>query len=751
MIVTNPVTKRRIKVGGKTYNELMNDKQHRTAITKQVRSLKRKGGYLSTLPITTDLFTEYFNKINPESDSTNDYVQMPDYTQADNEQIVIEMYFMSLVYIFLSKVSMETKQKQMQLSRSNMIQRLNDIDNNQWTVKWTQFSAKLNQTHQALFDVIFGGEKPNTMLDTMWNAYKIFVKGYCDPKYFDTMFDVHLNIYYVWKFNSTTANGGRKSGHKGGNANTSYIDKTLKLAIVRGAGTYMLKIFQRFANVDNDIKQGYENVATMTNMEYDNLFKEVTKRFKDIEVSTPKRVASIGQVHVATWDRQEWIIKFLKPRSIVNMYSEHIYVGSIAKELNLEQDIVNLIQYEMFQIVNEFDFNAEKLNIKKCLNLYKDISLSTIQLPNEGIVLNTPIKDLAITEAKDIRENPSKTPLFLRNSVPSPVIEELAKQQPSRPVSKKEWSNAVVRLPHLDYFFIMMTKANGESLQHFLQISNGAEICAKILPTMQILISKWFSNIFLNTPSGYFHADLHPGNIIVNPENDNVQLIDFGHVGILEENQKSFLLKVILKYLTIVVKAKSFRQEKEMVNSFAFIEAIKPLLQNILEYVDSMCHSTNANGTTYHLVSDNNRPIIIDTLVKFFIDDIKNKTLDSHIFGKFLDKLVKSLPSLEACQQNQLVDFMKGINLLQNTWTALIDKIKMDPNVYSRIQRKSNKTNMSVSVLDVFLTTTPKSKFMAILPIDGSFDLGSEYLNKVILRRKSPTIKNASNGQHIPI
>jgi ubiquinone biosynthesis protein len=44
---------------------------------------------------------------------------------------------------------------------------------------------------------------------------------------------------------------------------------------------------------------------------------------------------------------------------------------------------------------------------------------------------------------------------------------------------------------------------------------------------------------------GYFHGDLHPGNILVQPDG-TLGLIDFGLVGSLNERQRDHILDIMI-------------------------------------------------------------------------------------------------------------------------------------------------------------------------------------------------------------
>lgn len=63
-------------------------------------------------------------------------------------------------------------------------------------------------------------------------------------------------------------------------------------------------------------------------------------------------------------------------------------------------------------------------------------------------------------------------------------------------------------------------------------------------------ISKKLAIAFFNQAyrDGFFHADLHPGNIFVDNKG-NIVLLDFGIIGILSERDRNFIAKAILSFI----------------------------------------------------------------------------------------------------------------------------------------------------------------------------------------------------------
>ena len=49
---------------------------------------------------------------------------------------------------------------------------------------------------------------------------------------------------------------------------------------------------------------------------------------------------------------------------------------------------------------------------------------------------------------------------------------------------------------------------------------------------------------------GFFHADMHPGNLFVDPETSHVQAVDFGIMGRINKRERKFLAEILLGFIT---------------------------------------------------------------------------------------------------------------------------------------------------------------------------------------------------------
>ncbi len=49
---------------------------------------------------------------------------------------------------------------------------------------------------------------------------------------------------------------------------------------------------------------------------------------------------------------------------------------------------------------------------------------------------------------------------------------------------------------------------------------------------------------------GFFHADMHPGNLFINPKNGHIQAVDFGIMGRINKREQRFLAEILYGFIT---------------------------------------------------------------------------------------------------------------------------------------------------------------------------------------------------------
>lgn len=102
--------------------------------------------------------------------------------------------------------------------------------------------------------------------------------------------------------------------------------------------------------------------------------------------------------------------------------------------------------------------------------------------------------------------------------------------------------------------FFAMSKASG--LPIYKVTTTRENVCSK-LNLMSKLLKKWLDEALFG--KGYFHGDLHGGNVIYDEQQDKLQLIDFGNAEILSKLDRSGIIKLIagvgLKEETVLRRA----------------------------------------------------------------------------------------------------------------------------------------------------------------------------------------------------
>ena len=108
-------------------------------------------------------------------------------------------------------------------------------------------------------------------------------------------------------------------------------------------------------------------------------------------------------------------------------------------------------------------------------------------------------------------------------------------------------------IPEDCWFCFAMTVADGMPLSEIIEnhpelLKEDTVFRASLHRCLDILVYKFISNVILN---GFYHGDLHSGNIFFSYEKDCISLIDFGAVGTIDlfknDYDISILLKIIIK------------------------------------------------------------------------------------------------------------------------------------------------------------------------------------------------------------
>jgi len=156
------------------------------------------------------------------------------------------------------------------------------------------------------------------------------------------------------------------------------------------------------------------------------------------------------------------------------------------------------------------------------------------------------------------------------------------------------------------WFALTMTLAPGVPLSNLIEnklVENDTKYRAKLHRCLDILIFKFFSNFVQN---GFYHGDLHSGNIFFSYENNQMTLIDFGAVGEIDIYAGNPDIKTLLD--TILMS----------------------LFYNYDEMLDTMTHLLNSKCVETQI--DMNTPEyqnLKKELICYKIENIKNKEIEA--------------------------------------------------------------------------------------------------------------------------
>ena len=135
------------------------------------------------------------------------------------------------------------------------------------------------------------------------------------------------------------------------------------------------------------------------------------------------------------------------------------------------------------------------------------------------------------------------------------------------------------------WYALAMTLAPGIPLSKLVEndlVKNDTLYRAKLHRCLDLLLYKYFSNIVLN---GFYHGDLHAGNIFFSFENKQMTLIDFGAVGELDLYSQDSYTKTLLD---IVIMSLFYNYDE--------------IFDTLTQVLNSKCVETqiNVNDPKYH-------------------------------------------------------------------------------------------------------------------------------------------------------
>ncbi len=201
--------------------------------------------------------------------------------------------------------------------------------------------------------------------------------------------------------------------------------------------------------------------------------------------TTPVAAASIAQVHKATdVAGKEWAVKVVRPEVEQQLHFDISFFRYLAEKITAKE---RLKRFDAHQLVDIFQAMVEK----------------ELDLRNEAAASDE-LRSMLQDEA-DI------------------VIPEVNWQRTSKQVMVMEWCDGI-RIDDI------------AALQAAGHESTGL---------LRILASSFFTQVYLN---GFFHADMHPGNVLVDAHG-RIVLLDFGIMGRLDDEVRYYLARMLMGLL----------------------------------------------------------------------------------------------------------------------------------------------------------------------------------------------------------
>jgi hypothetical protein len=131
------------------------------------------------------------------------------------------------------------------------------------------------------------------------------------------------------------------------------------------------------------------------------------------------------------------------------------------------------------------------------------------------------------------------------------------------------------------WYALSMTVAPGIPLSKLVEndlVKNDTKYRAKLHRCLDVLVYKFYLNIIRN---GFYHADLHAGNIFFSYEKSQLTLIDFGSTGELDVYSEKKDTKVIID---IIIKSLFYNYDE--------------ILDELTEYLNTVCTDTQIDMTS---------------------------------------------------------------------------------------------------------------------------------------------------------
>ena len=477
--------------------------------------------------------------------------------------------------------------------------------------------------------------KPDNMMSHVWDGMVSFIKYYYSGDKTNVISIISWSYTYV------------KNLENEDEADTVYVDtrnKVKQRSLIIWGGVLLLKFYQTLAATHPELSVSFQNIEPMSEVELNQSILNVKQSFRSLAINNkPMKVASIGQVHEASMNGISYVIKFLKPRAVIHLVEELAYIlMDVSVKLGENKDALSHLISSALNIINEFDFMLELQNLSKGMNVYSGGGINVVGSPQKLPLTVKPVVNTNdfISKIDNLSKDRTLTDDQLKDKFVSMFDEMIRLMAP------------------LQHNYLLMSKAPGVTIQTMV---NNKQDCQRVTEPFKMLIEIWLFNAIFQ--DGFFHADLHAGNILY--DNGQLTLIDFGHCATLPKTLQCDLLDLVLIYIYTehivnehnrLMTTITIQPDKHKV----LVDLVKMMMQKI----SRICKDSKYDENT------------VKTKVEEFIMTHVGTIEKPLTFSSLLETIIMNVMDLGDCTKSSIVDFTKGVKLLENTWLTLLQNSK---------------------------------------------------------------------------
>lgn len=443
------------------------------------------------------------------------------------------------------------------------------------------------------------------------------------------LWPIHLNMDLIYLKTTRKINKLVKKGNKVEDLN---IEDLLLKSALSGSGTFILKMLQQLHNNINQEKNQtlfkitsdvFNNVPTLTEQELSFVLDSLTiePSYKNNMDLKPLGSASIAQTHMTFSDKHNMkaVIKIIKPMYLFYFLCECEYL--------LTQVWSTISEYarEMIEKIGESK-DKEILYTKQARKILLFFIRDFIkEFDYYGEFVNTTI---------GYKENQ-------KNNYPQ-IHSAIALDQVTNP-----------------FPVLILQSVTGTTLDKVLKSNPSKKTLSTIITNVNVLISDWYKNTLWG--SGFFHADLHPGNIMVNEEGD-LSIIDYGSCGYITKNQQCLLIStMILSGQITFLPEKPNQTDKTNVKNWKIHENNVGVCKKFVKLIWEVCDVMGYSEKHLNEVSE--------SIMKYFPDR-------PIAYSELFIGVVKKSENIGSCTNNPIIFFGRALIYLGMIMLTLSEKCK---------------------------------------------------------------------------